>query len=186
MHFTQFRGIMRCMARLYFMHWWVVSYLECHKYEIEVFQSSEIIDISLRIISIRYERNVLHHHVYVPLALILFTGTKFNHSTAVVWELISNFIQHFTIDGTIYPCWDWCWYLPVKWTPESKKMPSQLFKRYCTSQIMYNGNDRVIKEDNQISINSIGVVIKIRTVLILLHTNKMLINPNYEQWCLVQ
>ena len=31
---------------------------------------------------------------------------NFNGVTFAVWECISNFIPHFTIDAITYPCWD--------------------------------------------------------------------------------
>ena len=57
---------------------------------------------------------------------ITYQFTKFNGSTIEVWEWISNFIPHFTMDVITYPCWDQTKTMLIKGTPGDKSHPSHV------------------------------------------------------------
>ena len=61
--------------------------------------------------------NYIYVHPLKVRGKINYPFPNFNGGTVEVWELINNFISHFTGHVITYPCWDWSWSMLVKRAP---------------------------------------------------------------------
>ena len=80
-----------CIASLYAIWWDITPTSRPHYWH----------KITIILAGITYH---IHHKI---LGEITYAFPNFNDATVDVWQLVSNFIPHFTGHVVTYPCWDW-------------------------------------------------------------------------------
>ena len=68
---------------------------------------------------------------------------NFNGCTVEVWDLMNNFIPHFTMTVITYPCWNESYFISVKWAKFHENLFSNTVTLRGLSEAPFSGRDEL-------------------------------------------